>query len=186
MDSTNPLDGSSIRKNVFMFICGASVHCRPLMDFATAAIDATTDALESVMPTNHLRVTRRFWEPLRIALTMIFEQGARPCTVAMRLALAQLVDVALPWLMQNQNFQRELCSSWTLYVFPNCVYDNVYFREKGWLQLMADQETTFQEMVEKVAAFGSPVGEPNDSLNSADADEPSCGGEHDNPLSIDA
>ncbi|KAK0624710.1 hypothetical protein B0T17DRAFT_616899 [Bombardia bombarda] len=45
-----PLNGASIPRNVFMFICGASVNCRSLMDFAADAIDNMTRLVAEALP----------------------------------------------------------------------------------------------------------------------------------------
>lgn len=134
LSADDPLNGACIHKNVFMFICGASVNCRAMMDFATNAIDDTADVMEPLMPTVYQRYDLgRFHEVLREALAMMFDQGDRPVMGTLRLAMARLVDVCMMYLALNPGFKERFEAAWCPSIFLNCVQDNVRFKRLGWL-----------------------------------------------------
>ncbi|KAK0624711.1 hypothetical protein B0T17DRAFT_616900 [Bombardia bombarda] len=54
--------------------------------------------------------------------------------LAMRLALARLVDVSLMYLIQNESFYGTFMAEWMPALVWNCINDNIYFRDLGWLE----------------------------------------------------
>lgn len=126
-----------------MFICAASVNCRTMMNFATNAIDDTTDVVETLMPTVHQRHDlARFHEPLCAALDIMFDQGDRPVMGSMRLAMARLVDVSLMYLALSPDFKERFEATWCPWIFLNCVRDNDRFKKLGWLDPLPEREAS--------------------------------------------
>lgn len=115
-----------------MYLCGASVDCPSMMAFATAAMDRITAVLATVMPA----VCRdaglhRLHIPLRQGLELLRSQGNRPNALAMRVAVARLVDVALLWFMEDEGFRYAFRSHWEREIYPMCFWDSVLFRRMG-------------------------------------------------------
>jgi hypothetical protein len=132
LNADDPLEASSIFKNVFMYICGASVKCKAMMTFATNNMDETTHVIECIIPTGCYQPDiQRFHEPLRMALTMLFEQPDTRLMGPMRLAMARLVDVCFLYLILNQGFKLSFENYWMPWLYANCVLDNDYFRTVG-------------------------------------------------------
>ena len=103
---TDPLDGEFFRKNVFMFINGASINYSGLLAYSTGKLAVATDCIESFVRTVPAltRDTSRLVFPLRIALQMMFEQGGREAMAPLRTSMARLMLSLLPWLMANEGF----------------------------------------------------------------------------------
>lgn len=166
LNLADPLDGESIRRNAYMFVCGSSVDCRSMMDFATDGIDETTQVMECLMPTLYQsRSLARFHEPLRDALAILFDQGDRPLALTMRLALACLADVTLMYLVLNPAFRVPYETTWCPWIALNCLRDNARFKAMGWLDPVRDGEVssvrTAMEMMSiraDAAGDGSKVG----------------------------
>ncbi|KAK3335760.1 hypothetical protein B0T19DRAFT_17455 [Cercophora scortea] len=130
-----PLDGESIRKNVFMYICGASVNCQSMMKYATDAINAATEIVQQLIPSQYYRSDLIcFYQPLTCALAMLYSQHGRgQLMFAMRLAMAKLVDVCLLWLFRNQVFRDFFQATWGPALYFECMMDNHYFHGLGLL-----------------------------------------------------
>jgi hypothetical protein len=129
-----------------MYICGASVKCKAMMTFATDNIDETTYIIERIIPIScHQPDIRRFHEPLRQALTMLFEQPNSHLMGPMRLAMARLVDVCFLYLILNRGFKTSFESRWMPWLFANCARDNDYFRRVGGLD--PQPQTSMMELV---------------------------------------
>ncbi len=103
-----------------------SVNCQGLMDKVLANLQTVVDALDSIMPVDHLALGPEFWHPIHVALTMTFEQGERPLITPLRHRMAQIVDVSLMYLIQNSAFRAEFEPHWSI-ILPQLVIDNDYF-----------------------------------------------------------
>ncbi|KAK3694324.1 hypothetical protein B0T22DRAFT_487862 [Podospora appendiculata] len=163
-----PLDGESIRKNVFMYICGASVNCQSMMNYATNAIDAATEVVGELIPSQYHRDDLIcFYKPLTTALAMLYSQGGRGQLIyAMRLAMAKLVDACLLWLLGNQAFRTIFPATWAPALFFECIMDNNYFHRLGLLdgevgELGTQGPETAGEEDQQIGSEGVAVKENN-------------------------
>lgn len=117
INAANPWDLTSVMANVALYVAGTTILCKPLMAFAVRSINATTEAIEPVIHTRFrspegdssmLRVE----DGLRNALAMMYGQPYQRTPddlaqdgnhwFALRLALAKLGDVVLPYISLNQ------------------------------------------------------------------------------------
>jgi hypothetical protein len=167
LNGDDPLDGSSIQKNAYMFICGASVNCHEMMEFATDAVDDATEVIEDLMPTVYnSHDLARFHEPLRVALTMVFDQGDGLEMGSMRLALARLVDVSLMYLVLNPAFKIPFEMAWCPYVIMNCIRDNKLYKRLGWLDAPPEgQESGLDAAMQTIRENADPDSETQDAAD---------------------
>ncbi|OIW34427.1 hypothetical protein CONLIGDRAFT_626430 [Coniochaeta ligniaria NRRL 30616] len=129
LPATDSLDCDCIRKNVYMYLCGASVDCRSMMTFATSAMDQITSALTDIMPAVSKEPgLYRLYIPLRQALELLHSQGNRPNMFPMRVAVARLVDVTMLYLMANKGFMSMFEQQWAKEIYPMSFWDSVLFR----------------------------------------------------------
>lgn len=115
-----------------MYICGASVNCEAMTKFALNAIERTTETLAQIVSVKYLDMgLHRLFVPLGQALELLRFQGNRPNTFPIRLAVARLVDVTLPYLMKNASFRYAFEANWRKELYPMCWTDSVLFRQMG-------------------------------------------------------
>ncbi|KAM7205497.1 hypothetical protein V8F20_003081, partial [Naviculisporaceae sp. PSN 640] len=129
----NVPNGEAIRRNVFMYICGASVNCESLMTYAADRLDEISEAIldNNLFTVEFCRSNDlfRFSHPLTLALMMMFEQGHRKVMWTLRLAMARLCDVVLLRMMCNESFSRTLDQEWRpRFLFSNVLNDSIFFR----------------------------------------------------------
>jgi hypothetical protein len=128
----DPLDGDCVRRNVYMYLCGASVDCRAMKNFATSATDRVTAGLSNLMPSVYRDAgLHRLYIPLRQGLELLRSQGNRPNMFPMRAAMAKLVDVTLLYFMENEGFKYSFEPHWGKEIYPMCFWDSVLFRRMG-------------------------------------------------------
>ncbi|KAH8905060.1 hypothetical protein BR93DRAFT_929305 [Coniochaeta sp. PMI_546] len=126
------MDGDCIRRNVYMYLCGASVDCRSMMNFATSAVEQITSVLADIMPAVYKDTgVHRFYIPLTQGLELLHSQGNRTNMFHMRVAMAKLVDVTLLYLMVNEGFKDTFKPHWGREIYPMCFWDSVVFRRMG-------------------------------------------------------
>ncbi|KAK3329777.1 hypothetical protein B0H66DRAFT_634910 [Apodospora peruviana] len=166
---TEPLDGQPILKNVLMYICGASVNCRSMMDFATDAIEDITQTILSGGPqgghilSSHYCGTHdifKFTDPFSLALSTLYEQGPNPFMVGMRVAMARLVDVCLMHLIINQSFRKSFLLQWMPALWQNVRNDSSYFAKHGLLDDIRgdDGQKSGDDGTESVMSISSSAG----------------------------
>lgn len=128
----NVPNGEPVRRNVFMYICGASVNCESLMAYASDRIDEVSEAiLDNNLFTLEFCSTNdlfKFSLPLSLALMMMYEQGHRQNMLMLRLAMARLCDVVLFKMLCNEGFNRTVNQEWgPRFLWHNVVNDNIFF-----------------------------------------------------------
>ncbi|KAK5658845.1 hypothetical protein OQA88_1657 [Cercophora sp. LCS_1] len=103
------MKGEVIRRNAYMYICAASVDYTRLMDVASSNLNEAATVLskfaEAEMKDPKPRPDLNFFlMPLRVALLMVFEQGARHGMMSLRVGIARVMNAILPWLWTQQYF----------------------------------------------------------------------------------
>lgn len=125
-------EGDPICFNVYMYICGASVDCDSLMTFASNRIDEITEAIidNNLFSVRFCRTNDlfRFYNPLAVALMMMYEQPHSQVMLMMRLAMARLCDAVLFRMLANEAFNRSVSREWIpRALWFNVINDNRYF-----------------------------------------------------------
>jgi hypothetical protein len=168
-----------------MYISGASVDCRSMMDFATAAMDRITADLTSLIPNVYGDPgLHRLHVPLRQGLELLHSQGNRPNMEAMRLAVARLVDVTLLYLVKNEGFRHAFLHHWCREIYPMCFWDSLRFRRMGLIGegmlFVAGEELTGEEWLAGVGSEeGTVVAEmESDKVSTDDDDDTTPRAEH--------
>lgn len=67
------------------------------------------------------------------------EQGAA-LMLPLRLAMAQLMDVTMMYLILNDKFRSAFSTSWMHWLYPNLVQDNLFFNWRDWLPPPSEDE----------------------------------------------
>jgi hypothetical protein len=135
-DPENPLEGTSLKMNTFMYICGASIDVQAMTTFAVKRINQATEIISALVPHHYPNDLSRLFLPLRDALSMVFEQPDIPEMRPIRVALARLIDNVLVWLMGSPSFRSHFDYTWFPWVYYNCMSDNHRFRSAGDLPLI--------------------------------------------------
>jgi hypothetical protein len=117
-----------------------------MMTDAVLAIESATALLTAFFqatPPEHLPTLNLsgLHEPLAYALAILYGQGnssadninANTAMLSMRLAMAQLMDSVLMYLILNDGFRRAFVVGWVPWLYPNVVNDNIWFAAQGWL-----------------------------------------------------
>ena len=130
MDPQFPLETGCIVTNVAMFIAGASVMCRDMMDMAVDNIEDITETVENIAPTlAHIDVDS-FQEPVHRALLIMYEQPDQWLLRALRLAMSRFVTSFYGFMILNQNWAPRYKEAWGD-VNNNIMHDNLYYGRIG-------------------------------------------------------
>lgn len=124
-----------------MYIAGASVNYEAMMKYATDRIYRIADAVALIMPEVFHGEIACFYVPLSRSLTLLFDQGLRPQMLAMRQAMAQLLDYCLIYVFLNPGFRAQFSPIWLAEIWKNCVHDNLYFSKAGLLRPVPNRES---------------------------------------------
>lgn len=121
---------------------------------STDAIDHAAEQLGlffAHLPPARLRGDRGLaglYMPLGGALAIMYDQGptlddtAKPhVMVPLRLAMANLVEGTLMWLLRNHGFRRAFAAGWAGWLYLNIVNDNLYFQRLGVLRTAVNTAT---------------------------------------------
>jgi hypothetical protein len=157
VNAEDPLNGEPIRRNVFMYIAGSSVNCPAMMNFAVKNLEQITDTVEHVLPQNYRSSLETFYGPLGLSLIALYDQGNRELMLAMRLAMARLVDASMLYLFANEGFRPIFEQEWPE-LYCNILKDNNFFRQEGKLRQLpghAIRMTEHTNLLGQAAVIGA-------------------------------
>lgn len=131
-DSRSALNGQCIAKNVVMYICGASVDCGLMMQYAIDALHQITGVLEKEVKGRVHQDLSSLYFPLTDALRQMYGQYRVDNVVRpLRVAMARLLDCCLVYLMGNEGFRAIFEHQWYPWLWTNLMRDNGVFLETG-------------------------------------------------------
>ena len=157
--------GESIRRDVFMYICGASVNCVSMMDFAVDALDIIRKNLAGLMFASYqaeagnvplashsqkfLQGLTGLLRPLHLGMAMIMEElynEASPATLlSLRLAMARLVNALMIYPIMGGGFRQALIQEFGTALFQFCFIEHRAFVKQG--MLVPDNMIPSKDMV---------------------------------------
>lgn len=143
-----------------MYICGASVHCHSMMNYAIEGINDAVELVGRTLPVQYgWGNLARFHEYLLRGLVLAFDQGNRPVMAPLRLHMARLVDVSMMYLVLDHEFRNRFYRYWTPWVFLNCVQDSIFFAQVGMLNSAPEgRAPVFDEALETTEEFSDGPG----------------------------
>ncbi|KAJ4296144.1 hypothetical protein N0V88_004847 [Collariella sp. IMI 366227] len=132
-DLNQDLNGGCLNSLTVMYLSGATVGYKGMMDDAVRGLHLTTVKLGSYLertPMERLRTLdlSQLYRPLQNALTLMFGYGSQMVLGGLRTAMAQLIDRTMLWLVHNYGFTQAFQTDW----FP-CL----------WAHIMQDQHLLF-------------------------------------------
>ncbi|KAL1840173.1 hypothetical protein VTJ49DRAFT_747 [Mycothermus thermophilus] len=143
---TSPTDGEAIRRAVFVYIAGASVDCKGMMETALTSLSASTWLLRRWFHHTPPRVTKHaplasLYGPLEDAIKMVLDQGSRPIMFRLRAMMAHFMDMTLFHLVGHPEFfNNVLVRRWGHYILPNLINDAHFFARCGILDRLFDMQ----------------------------------------------
>lgn len=133
-----PLDTSSIKKNLAMFMIAAGVEMAEMKDEALNQIEAATDHIADVFKgrTRYERIDK-FEENIREALEMMYSEFNQWHIRAVRLVMAKLMAKAFPVITRNFHWESHYQELWGA-LRCKVVADHKFFVSTGILEPNAD------------------------------------------------
>ena len=131
----NPIDGDCIRRNIFQYLCGASIGSTRHKEFALRAMREIIRVITRLMPRMFRDPSLHLmWIPMKQALQMVFKQQRNDIVKPIRIEMARLMDVCMMYLCGNRGFEPIFRTEWEAgKIYGEVAFDNFAFRHMGFI-----------------------------------------------------
>lgn len=141
----DPLETEFINVNVNHFIAGASVHCRPMMDYALSRLEEATEEMREVADVlRHARLDH-FQHGIRRAHLSMWGQPDQWRLLSLRIVMGKLMAVALPIILQSPQWAARYRQLWGS-MHLNVVADHMWLHTAGFCPHVPAITKGFQHM----------------------------------------